>query len=289
MPSGTMPTYDYRPTVSGVPRIKTRSAFRSRLFAGGTYFRSKEVGANWNNLDLICESIDDGAYLVVHNKNVLLKEMLVGNVNVLSLDFKLQWNEIFRVEKVNDEWRARIYSISIKIAPGETLKEDLGSFEFDGLFVRPGKIAIKSQLVQQASELVAFELRPRIEVFELLEKVVTVESNGNAGTTTSETFSGWDIDDLRSKASDSKWIEMPIRGSDPQDNGEDDVVFALFQQSSMRGGDGLPENPIGLETGPIRSLIFINYAEEASGKVGVRNTIYEWVGSSNILGEWKPY
>ena len=81
---------------------------------------------------------------------------------------------------------------------------------------------------------------------------------------------------------------MPPRKSDAQDSRIDDPTLHAFNDTYLGGGDGLPEYPVE-STGPTRALVHINYGERPDGTLGDINIVYEWVGVSQTVGEWKRY
>jgi len=80
---------------------------------------------------------------------------------------------------------------------------------------------------------------------------------------------------------------MLPRKTDEQDGGEDALVLSAFPDTRLTGGDGLPLTPIGINTGPYKSLVLLNYGEKPNGGLADVNEMYEWVGESATVGEWK--
>lgn len=100
----------------------------------------------------------------------------------------------------------------------------------------------------------------------------------------------------------SKLIEMMPPDIDIYDTRPSDVETAVdlsneliyqfleFPETYLSGADGLPLTPVGIITGPQRSLVHINYGEDITGNLSqLINNAYEWVGSSAKDGMWKLY
>lgn len=289
MPSGEMPTYDYRPAKSIPPKLKTYSSIRARLFGGGTYFRAIEPGREGNRISVW---VNDEIF-VVTNYNLVFKENVTGPATVDFLDLKVKSGKAVIIDQLHTTSpRAAIYSISFKIAPAETeyvLDSVLGVFAFGKLFSAPGKISVK--------------LSPGATVFTATDKIIitqrhslyALEELSVTDPLTMVTSEGWDIDLLRAAINaDDPWIEMMARGTDQQDlayltDPIGEVVGTALPETLLFGGDGLPTHPAGELTGPSRSLIHVNYGEQLNGALGETNTIHEWVGESAKIGTWKTY
>jgi hypothetical protein len=82
----------------------------------------------------------------------------------------------------------------------------------------------------------------------------------------------------------------PTTGAeDVQDDGVDADFITAVEMMSMKGGNGLPTAPVGLNTGPDRVMVHLNYSEQNDGSMGVLNQIFEWQGSSATIGSWQRY
>lgn len=300
MSSGFMPAYSYRPPSFSDPSIDTRSARRSRLIAGGTYFRSREVGIQQNNISIqVIEyevSGDLYAICVVTNHNIDLTENITGPVTPTYLKLNIKWNERYKIDSLTTNPHA-ILLAKPENSVSEIVVRDLGNVDISSLFYEKGKThalwSLKALEIGPLSEII---LKKRVKIYELLPKTVT-------DSTTSETFIGWDISDLREQINENDpWVEMlersgadPITGLPPepkfdeQDDGVDGPVLAAFNEAYLAGGDGLPAFPNAEDTGPTRSLIHLNYSERQNGTLGVENRIYEWQGTSTQDGSWIVY
>jgi hypothetical protein len=315
MPSGSMPTYKYRPAVPGEdPFLRTRSSRRARLFLGGTYFRARDPGGKGNNISIeVLELPSEGdpdvlvGKVVVTNHNTRYDENVTGPVTVDVLDQQLNWNERYVIDQLSTTPRALRYSVNLATAVGVALQEDLGPFAFGRLLHIPSKLSAK--LTLKPLELTpgdVITIKPRTRVYDLTPKTVTVpggDGGGESGGSTVET--GWDIALLRAAVNASDpWIEMMERsvvaggeggggfgGSliDAQDDGQDADFLTPFPDTYLSGGDGLPDHPSVERTGPTRSIVHVNYGERYDGTFGDLNEVYEWVGDTGTAGEWKRY
>jgi len=312
MPNGFMPTYAYRPAVGGAnPTLRGRSTRRARLFIGGTYFRARDPGGKGNNISiqLVEWTSSDGPHgkLVVTNHNTLFGENVTGPVEVEILEQALNWNERIQVDQLTTTPRAQIISISLQIAPGETVTGTLGGFAFSKLFTYGSKLATK--VTPKQSEITPTSVivfKPRVRVYDLAS--ITVTPTSSDPSTPGVPVTGWDPAALREAINaNDPWIEMMPRSgtpasSDPstpalppavkfdaQDDGVDDPVMTAFGDTYLTGGDGLPDSPNTERSGPSRSIIYVNYGERYDGTLAETNEVYEWAGDSSTAGEWKKY
>jgi hypothetical protein len=82
----------------------------------------------------------------------------------------------------------------------------------------------------------------------------------------------------------SRLVSMPIRGVDLKDLTGVDGDFIDDFTSNLIGGNGLPSTPSGIDTGPLHTMIHVNYDETG----GSENVIYEWHNTPLAFkGEWK--
>lgn len=307
MPLNQPKTYEYIPTPVGGVKLITRSSRRSRLWAGGTYFRSKERGeqANLIKISVVEDTADEenpeGLFVVHHT--VLLANESISTQNMSTpllklFELNLKWDEELRITYFDGTLGARIYGIRWQIAGGEELRFDLGPISDQKLVAKYG-VSFKISTVNWPVDGVLY-LRPRVHRYHLERTSVT-----DPNTMTSST--GWSIDDLRATINGSdNWIRMPNRpkgsasagggsggplagGEDPLDDGTDEDFLSAFDSTPMTGGDGLPSAPVGWNTGPDRTLVHLNYSETDSGSMGVLNEVYEWVGDTSTNGSWQRY
>lgn len=328
MPNPVMPTYAYRPPARpSVPvGLRRASMSRARLWAGGTFFRSRNSGSDANNITVqvisettkVADKETTNYWLVVTNKNPNSKESITGpaSASILELE-KASWSDLWVVDQSTTH--THYYSISCQIAfarqegTSYTLPQstDKGVFPFGKLFLHPGKLAVKAEKSTVGSAAPGpISITPRYRIYKLsgLEVEAKPESEGNAGSPAKQ---GFDIADLRTQLENDPWIEMPARpnavgtgntGSttggpppvhdetmDAQDEGGDDEVGVAFDEQSLEGGDGLPTNPNLENTGPTRAIILVAMGEDKSGKLTNVNQIYEWSGNSSTEGQWVPY
>jgi hypothetical protein len=302
-------TYQYMPSPVGPVKLVTRAAARSR-FTNETHYRSKDLGAITNLIELtIVEDLSlmvPEGLLVTHHKAIVPAEMISASlmsVPAMKLfKFNLPWNQELRIEKVGDDLVAKIYGIRWQIAggPPETLVSTLGKVNKDQVFTSQD---VSFKLSAGPSDFptgaVVF-VRPRTRRY-------TLVSTSYTDPETLITTTGWSIGDLRATvAADSTgWITLPRRNSntgdgesivagpsnaeDQQDDGQDAAYALPFGPVAMRGGDGLPAQPVGFNTGPDRTLIHLNYSELPNGTMGVLNQVFEWVGESSSIGAWQRY
>lgn len=321
MPNGLTPIYDYKPPLALSTPVKLRglSTRRGRLFAGGTYFRSIDPGRTANNITLQVVKEDNIDYLIVTNRNLQYNENVLGPAGVVTKMLDLtgsNWNDLIRIDQLTSTPRAQQYSIRCSVAFARqiglphTLPAPLSTraFTFGKLFTASGKTVVK--LENSAANFTAssvISIAPRFKIYKLSALSVPATTDPATGTTTGP-FDGTDIADMRTQVNAAAaWVEMLERSgtpaSDPagppaqplavkfdqQDDGIDDPVGSEFAETNLSGGDGLPDNPTIEKTGPSRSIVYINYGERHDGSLGEANTVYEWVGSDAVAGEWKAY
>lgn len=293
-------TGKFRPTPIGGVRLVTRSSTRSRLHAGGTFFRSKDRGeqANLIKIGVFEETVDDvkEGMLVVHNtalkldENFSTEEISVQNLELYRL--QLAWDKQIELSHNGTEWRAELQGISRRIAPTVISRQDLGAVR-NGILSQP-EFAFKIMNLGTWPTTGTVLLKPRLRRYAL-------ESTSATDPLTMLSTTGWSISDLRVSLNgdDTCWVTMPGRAvsiippftgaEDKQDSGTDAPVLSAFPMTSMSGGDGLPITPVGFNTGPERVLVHLNYAENDDGSMGVLNQVFEWQGDSATIGAWQRY
>lgn len=334
MPLNIKKDYTFLPSPVGAVRMISRSSRRSRLWAGGSFWRSIARGEGENRIQISCvEDFSDTenpqGLLVVHHTGLKQDEMLsVQNMTAPSFslfDVKLLWDEEIKVTKEGDRLVARKYGIRWQIDGGIKYTVELGQVSPGRLFIAEG---VTFKLDTNVSDWPAggtLFLKPRHRRYPL---VLTEVTNPEQATSTK----GWDIDALRATLNGSDpWVTMPARpqvelvtttstsggssgsgdgGSstppttttttqvvhhydgpheDGTDTGEDDFFLSAFGPTNMGGGDGLPANPVGLNTGPDRVLVHLNYSELDDGSQGELNQVFEWVGETAASGSWQRY
>lgn len=301
--------YEYVPSPVGPVKLVTRAATRSR-FTNETHYRSKDLGGISNLIELtIVEDqtlmVPEGLF-VTHHKALVPSEMLSATLmsvpQMKLFKFDLAWDQELRIAVQDGDLRAKIYGIRWQIAggPSETLVADLGKVIKDRVFTT-AQVSFKLSAgpADFPSGAVLF-IKPRTRRY-------TLVSTSDTDPETSITTTGWSIGDLRATvAADSTgWVTLPKRNSnqadgesmiagpsnaeDQQDDGKDAAYALPFGPVPMRGGDGLPAQPAGFNTGPDRTLIHLNYSELPNGSMGVLNQVFEWVGESSSVGAWQRY
>jgi hypothetical protein len=298
MPLNVPKTYTFSPKPVGPVLLKSKSATRARLSAGNTYFRSNERGEGANlikvgvleDLTLIPEGI-----AVTQHTGLKPDEMIfpigISNPDISLFQLNLKFDEELRITVANNSLRANIIGIRWQIAGGETLRANLGTIIPGKMFSIPGVVGLKLQTpAAQFPNGASIVLRPRTRRY-TLEPISVTDPDTMFSTI------GWDVKALRNamNASDP-YVRMPERANDPFSNGEDaqdtgteTSFITAFDLANLQGGNGLPLNPIGFNTGPARVLVHLNYAEKDDGTMGEFNQIYEWVGSSATIGSWQKY
>lgn len=297
MPLNVKKNYTYIPSVTGSVKLVTRTGARGRLW-NETYYRSIEYGLHANLIEVgIIEDMTTPpgeGILVTHNKTLKLNEMLSASgmsVPIMSLySLSINWNEEIRITVESGLMVAKLYGIRWQIGGGETLLATLGTVTKDRVFTTPQTSFKLSAGPADFTPGAVLYLRPRTRRY-------TLVSTSYTDPNTMITTIGWDIGALRAtvNADTGAWIRLPVRGSDVQDQDgsqqplPDAPLGVAFPMTALKGGDGLPATPAGLNTGPDRTLIHLNYAEQADGSMGVLNQVFEWVGESSSLGNWQRY
>ena len=112
MPSGLLPTYSYRPPKkSGEPQLRTCSSLRARLWAGNTYFRSRDPGLKSNLISVQVIEYQDPlqAVCVVTNYGLVTSELVAGPAEVEIFDVQLQCNDKIKISNLSNanSWLAQ--------------------------------------------------------------------------------------------------------------------------------------------------------------------------------------
>lgn len=299
-------TGSYTPNPVGPVFLTTHSSTRSRLNAGGTYFRSVEYGQAANLIQVAAiedTSVSEAICVVLHT--VLAAESVIGTgitpeltLFKLAIDWFAQVKIAFDV--ATSSWRATLQGIRWQVAPGPAPypDQDLGPVK-DGLFSAAG-VTFKITGLASWPTSATVVLRPRTHRFTLVPLAYTDPA-------TSVVSTGYDIEALRGALNGDAtcYVTMPTRGtagdplhvppigattgSDAQDGGMDAPVLTPFDFTNLTGGDGLPAAPVGLNTGPYRVLVHLNYSELADGSMGLLNEVFEWAGDSAVVGTWVRY
>ncbi len=311
-----MPTYGYVPTArpGTETRLRTCSSRRARLWAGGTYFRSRALGLQQNKISVeVIEyepaGLIDGsanpiadAVCIVTNYNIERAENVTGPATPAVLRMSMKSNEYVEFDQLDTLTpRARKYGISFKIAPDAPVVTDLGRFSFSTLFHTAGLLSTKlTPDVPVFTPTDKIRIEPRHRVYRL-ETITVTDPDTSLPTT------GWDIAKLRDAINGSDpWIEMKERSgptddgmggppipnpnpADVQDTGVDAPFLTPFAETFLSGGDGLPDSPNNEVTGPSRSIVHVNYGEADNGELKEVNIVYEWVGDSALDGTWQRY
>lgn len=300
--------YAFVPKAFGPVKLTSRSSTRARLTAGGSYWRSKEYGEQANLIKLtVVEDLTlptpEGLWVEQHTVFKAEEMVSATGMSVPShtlFDLNLNWDEEIRIRLVNGELACEKYGIRWQIAGGETLLESYGVVTPKKLFTIPSVLAIKLDVLPTDWPTGAvLYLRPRTHRVPLAALSVTDPETAVVST-------GWDIGVLRATLNGltEAWTKMPARGmaadpqtpgsqatqgEDKQDDGTDATFLTAFDSTPLKGGDGLPAYPVGLNTGPDRVLVHLNYAEKEDGSMGELNQVFEWAGASSRDGSWQRY
>lgn len=302
--------------------MRTCSSRRSRLWAGGTYFRVREPGMPGNLCTVeVFAYTPAEAYCRITNTGILYSENVTGaecTVELLEFETKVQgeFQDVYELYDLNtDTPQARKYSISLRIRIAQQngqpfvlpTPEELGMFTFGKLF-SSGKLSV--QLTKKSSPYASGDrifIASRTRLYALSALTVTPLPDPTTGVSAAAE-TGYDIAELRTAVNASNpWVEMkertPVPAApegggpaptietyiDAQDKLQDALVLSAFTVKNFEAGDGLPDNPSVEKTGPSRSIVHVNYGELPNGTLGELNKVYEWVGDSASAGSWKSY
>lgn len=294
----------YKVNKIGPIRLQSRSARRSRAWLGGTYFRSKDRGENANLIKLAVLEEEDLSVglLVVQNELLDTQENIVltnlnTDVDLYELNLNAFEEAHFTFDNITRQIRGELIGIRWQIAAGTIdYTIDLGVLTLGRIFNKNG-ISFRLPKDTAWSSTSKLVLKPRTQKF-ALQKITAQPEAGEEGASASTAAEGWSIAALRSavNASSSCWVYMPTRalsesevGEDEMDEGIDAQFLTAFQFTNLRGGDGLPSSPVGLNTGPMRTLVHLNYTEKDDGSLAETNQVYEWVGEDAKSGRWVLY
>lgn len=247
MASGLMPTYDFRPPRrTSTANLRTCSSRRARLFAGGTYFRSRDPGLQANNLTVEVVEVTPfnptngtggEAYCIITNHNIKFSENVSGPVEPKVLDLRATYQDLWIVKDLHTSTPHCVkYSISaeIRFLRQQNIPYDLdadpdnqvtstpaGTFTVGKLFSHAGKIAVKTEKTDVVFDSESrIYIEPRVRIYQLSVTSKTVTTPVGAGATSTSTVEyGWDIADLRSQVNASDpWVEM-LERSGPDTSG----------------------------------------------------------------------
>ena len=297
MPLNVPKDYLFTPISSGETRIITRSARRSRLWVGGTFFRSVDLGEYTNAIRISLDENRDAQVgsLIVHNTAIVSSKMYFdsGDTQVEIFDNQLDWFEEIRIFGQGSAITSVAFiSISRHLSVGEVIGV-YGPFKL-GDVIRTPKLVFR---LTGSGLTTSPVIRPQYKNYPLTWITVDIGEEG-----VPEMVSGWSIDQLRLSVNadqDDPLVTMPARPSDPvppepdgedvQDFENDAPLLSSFPPKFMENGEGLPAYPTDIVTGPDRALVHLNYAEDLKGSLSVINQILEWSGSSATSGSWTRY
>lgn len=99
--------------------------------------------------------------------------------------------------------------------------------------------------------------------------------------------------DINSKSMLITLVDPPGHLSDIRDPRTPvDVAYPNFKfpsnfKAKLSNGDGPPETPVGIKTGPSRTVILISHSELENGRLSRVGKVLEWKGTSAADGSWK--
>lgn len=229
--------------------LKTRSERRARITVGGITFRAKDVGSEGNSISI---QILNGKFIAT-NFNTS-SENVIGDVDVKILTQSLKFNESYTITH-----SARGYSISSQIADATT---EVGDFRFNELFYVRSKLSVKlTPKPSNPTPTTPIRIVPRTIVIDLqpfLNPLTAVQ--------------GYDALDLKARLQES-WVQVD----------DDKPMLSTFEEVYLRGGEGLPATPAGLEVSPTASLVVLNMTEDIDGNQVAVDQILQWDNG------WVPY
>lgn len=244
------------------PFLTTRNQTHARVEAGGTYFRSKFAGPLANQLRVrLLDGLLDGLLVVENLTFSAPEQVIVSNATVTVGQIRLEWNQ--RLELDAGQWLLTTTAYPGGLETSVPYAPALPSGVLTGV--------VTGQYRLQAGAAVT--IRPRVRTFTAVIDPLSLTN-------------GYDIDALRSlvNSDGTCWVRMPNRpgglfsNEDQQDDGQDALDGATaFSPVQLQGGNGLPEFPVGIETGPKEKLIHISGAEHPiNGSFMDLNVVYIW-------------
>lgn len=302
-----MAKYAFRPQAFKNPSMRTVTTRRARLWAGGTYFRSMNPGKDKNNIFLKTYIENGDTFLIISNRNAGKLNSISGDCDIDITQNRLDDNEVLVIYK--NEMVIKKYKIplitkcKIQLKEPYTLPAPALSMPISfSSKITVGDTALEIKSMKDIEVIISAKNR----VYKLAPK--HIPSSNTSGEQTEER-NGWDIPALRALINaDDPWVEMVPRPeigatssneastsaqawnvNDVQDHAPgDDLVLSQIAETSLAGGDGLPDSPNLENTGGVRAVIFVNTGENKDGTVAEHNTVYEWAGEDSTNGAWKP-
>ena len=280
MKSGNMPTYKYRANKTGLPTITTYCITRARLF-NTSYFRAKEPGFEGNYISVCTEP--ETSKFIVTNRKALPSENISNNLIVMDLLDVRGMTYLDYVEVVFGQTGVIVSHYKKPNFDGAGNLVSRNTYKLQNTIQLP-VVTFKINAMKSAFQVGdMFTISPRVQSYNLTESTMLVEEYY---------VNGWDIPLLRSavnaRSREDGWIEMKPRGSDKQDmeRATTETVLSDFPDMFLTGGSGLPEYPMGENTGTIRSVLLVTYGERDNGTMGEVGIMYEWEGENANLGRW---
>lgn len=237
--------------------MKSINSRRGRLFAGGTYFRSRNTGQDQNTITV---GVAGDKFTVVNPSDVRTSNAGI----VRQMDCRLPGGEEIVIRPLSGV--SRIYRNGV----------DEGVVDLNRIISVPGLSVKLSQSTDPEWSVSIYQ-----QVYPLT-MITATDPNTGVGET------GWDIEALRILVDRDEWITMPARGSDPNDTEAlDALVGGNIPTTHLNGADGLPVAPAGVSTGPYVELIHVAGGEDANGAETEVNIVYSWETITNT--GWNVY
>ena len=228
--------------------MKSINSRRGRLFAGGTYFRSRNTGQEQNSIML---EVRVDKFLITNPSDVRTSNQKL----VRQMDCRLPGGDEIIIRPLVGV--SRIYRNGV----------DGGVVDLNRIVSVPG-LSIKLDVTGTTDTQFTVSVFHRVYPL-----TMTTATDPNTGATES----GWDITALRAALQNNEWITMPARGSDPNDTEAlDALVGGNIPPTRLAGADGLPVAPAGVSTGPYVELIHVAGGEDANGAEFDINQVFSW-------------
>lgn len=273
MPLNVPKDYSYTPTPVGPVQIPVRSSTRAKLTTTGVTFVAKENGLSGNLIRLSLIQEDDLYYFIQENTNFSSQKQIIGDASLIEVyTLNLEANESILIKRVNTILSVILVKRNTEVLLGKCIHGKLFSSD-----------KVNFKLVREVNEQ-EIKLIPRVHTTLVVASETTI---GESSTSVQEL----DIESLRASLDEDESSFVSIKKPEiiRDVSLAEKEKLTQFEPQFLTGGDGLPVSPVGMNQGPDRTLILINYGELETGEMGILNEMYEWVGSSSTQGEWKRY
>lgn len=299
MPINKKKTYTYKPSkYNSNPFIPTYNAYRARSGAADTFFRAKDTGDYGNKISIQIETEGALARLIVKAPIRVTRPVFSGVSDSIIVNILVTKNSTpqdITVTCISQN----MYSVDSSVTG------NLGQVQANKIF-RNSEVSFviipDSNIGTDIGDTFTFTVEKPYEVYESNNN-----QNPNTDPNATTTIPSPAYEELRNQVNaNSTLIEMNSRGSDFVDAEGTDMMtgrsvraagtepldgalIPTLEKTFLSGGEGLAFSPVGINTGPERTFIHINFSELDDGTVTEVNKIYEWVGSSSVNGKWGIY